>query len=393
MQSDSHAIFWLFLFALLTPGAVAQDWPSPGIIARLERISVQLERGEEARALGQLEALSGRVRPGSTDQLLVVRQYLALLLERDRLAEARALLENVVTSDTVQLELRYLYGYVLALTDDLDAADAALDLWREEAGQGTEAGLFLAGLVKFRLGDYDAAADLVTAAVERVDPAPFAWTEVQALAMLQAGRVEAAEQVILAHLVRDPSTASAWRLFAHLAHERDDADEAAARLEVLLATEAAGPDDIRQAVHLLARGGIPERAARLLEAMRSNGSEDFGRNEHVALAALWMSAREHDLAIEELRTAVTLATDTKPSLMLAQLLLQRERPAEALTVLQAARLIDAETDAGQLDWLLGIAAWHVGDFEEARAALLRAERSPRYADEVRPLLRQLASQP
>jgi hypothetical protein len=89
--------------------------------------------------------------------------------------------------------------------------------------------------------------------------------------------------------------------------------------------------------------------------------------------------------------------------MLAQLLLQREQPAEALTVLQAARLIDAgpdpdadadsDRDGGELDWLLGIAAWHVGDLDEARRALLRAQRSPRYASEVRPLLRQLASKP
>ena len=386
---------WLLVLVLFTAplagDAREQRWISPYVSKRLAAYMEDVDDGRTRQALAGFEELASRVRRGSGDHVLVVRQWTAILFELGRHDEARTILADAVEDldEEAAAPLRLALAQVRILDEDFEAADRELRRWLEGAATPSPQGLFLAGYVRFMLERHGEADALIARAMAATDLVPASWIEVRTFALLRDGRPADAEALIAERLAGHPEETRWWRHLARLALDAEDYDAATVRMAILDAATELDVRSVRRLAGLFASSGIPERGARLLERALELDAEPADADDWTSLARLWISAREFEAAEGALLRAAELDESPEALVTLGRLHLHRERYEAALEVLDAALARVEEAPSAETAWYFAVAAWNLGEKERARSALKIASRHPRYAEQSERLLRQL----
>ncbi|TAM13084.1 MAG: DUF1329 domain-containing protein [Nevskiaceae bacterium] len=198
-------------------------------------------------------------------------------------------------------------------------------------------------------------------------PTPVAWLEALAAAQLGIGHVAQAEPTLQRVVAAAPDAPQGWLQLAAVQVKLDQAPQALATLELAarlgyLATSA----QRLELVGVASRAGLPYRAAAILQTDLQAGRVDATHQNWQWLAVLWTQARERALAIAAWRRAIALGGGAALNAQIGALALQQQDYATAATAFAAA----GATPALRLN--LGIAQFHAGDVQAARAAFTQA---------------------
>jgi tetratricopeptide (TPR) repeat protein len=207
------------------------------------------------------------------------------------------------------------------------------------------------------------------------NPAELSWRRALYAAYVGAGQEGEAAKV-LETVVRDqPSAKDDWFRLSALYYKAGNTARAQATLEVASRLGYIADEEQRmQLVGLTAQIGAPYAAGSLMKGWMDAGKLAKSAANLRTLAALWIAAREAQLAIPALNDALRAAPSADLYLQLGQLHLDREEYPRAIEALRQAIALGART--GPAYMTLGIAQYQQADVDAASAAFRAAAQFP-----------------
>ena len=348
-------------------------------------LAEDISRDDEAQS-----ALERVLEVSESDKLGTAHQNLANLhLARGRIDQAEETLRTAIDSledePGQQVELIYQLARLLGRQGDQDGATALLELAAKVKPGEVKPHMILARTRSSR-GDMDGALAAIdkALAIDGTSSKPLlAKAEIliqQGMAQKDEARIAEGAAIVERALADEPTNPDALFVAAKLALGREDG-EAATR-------SARGAIDARpnwaQAHFILgqalaATGNTSGARAEVARAVELDPSLLEARR---ALAALHASLGEHEYAVEQGRIFLRAEPDNvEGRLLVAQSLAKLGRTHEALSE------IPEGEDSAEMSFAKGRLLFAEGEFDEAHAALLRAnEQSPRHPEILRLLL-------
>jgi tetratricopeptide (TPR) repeat protein len=385
---------WLLglVLAALSGFAPAQDTLDRNVHERIIEIQARADGGEVEAAMAELEQLAGSLDNRPLDRAVVLQRLALLQLGEERFADGLATLDRAMERvdglpAALTASLHYVRAQVLIIEERFDEALAALDRWRA-VGEPDEQphGLFLIAYARYRLGEAEAAIDVLEGLADRPDRSD-SWIELLVFLYLDQGDWESARDRLWTELERDPSAPRWWRRLAsaQLGMERLDAGLADLELAEFLAPGERS--DWMRRVRLWALVGAPRVAADLLDEGLDRGRVPADAEHLMLLGRLRAMARQPERAASAWTRAADAGAAAEAFRMLGRMQLDRLEYEAARISLERALTAANPADRPAIEFLLGIVAWRQGDAERARAAMSAAraddalrERSDRWLD-------------
>lgn len=242
---------------------------------------------------------------------------------------------------------------------------------RARVGRWAVAGLLaaFAMVASDRVGAFRDVQTLWTRALERNPAAWIAWNNLGEQALDQ-GRTEDAERLFRSALDRDSTAHEAWNNLGVCLMNRGRAAEAAPAFQRAIELHPAdimAAENLGRSLFLSGQYGDAIRTLRAVVAMPQHGPEP--ELDLAGALARTGSANEAEQICREAKTRYP--TDSRFDLMLANLLLVRGAPAEAVQVLEAAATAGGRRDAFLLD-RLAVTLAAAGRFSDAERVLEEA---------------------
>ena len=363
------------------------------VCEQLQTVQKQLDDGNTAGAIAQLEGLSQRV---DDDGLAfgIVQQYLVnAYLQADQAGRARAAAEQALARQDLapgaRLQLTYSAGRLALIAEDYPAASQRLGEWLAAETHPNGEAYYLLGYANYRIGAFKEAEIHLRNAVA-LGPASEGWYELLLAVLIEQQDHAAAAEFLTQRIGAQPDGAEQWKRLAslYLGIGREEAGLAVmllARRSGLLAAD----EELEHLLRLHRHIGVPERAARLLARWLDEGTLAPSPPRWMTLAELWLEARERSAAKTALAKAAGGAADGRAADLLGRLEFEDENWQAAADAFQQARRHGGVEAAEQSTLLLGIAALRSGQRPLARRVLEEAAAQPTTAKQARYWLQDL----
>jgi tetratricopeptide (TPR) repeat protein len=268
--------------------------------------------------------------------------------------------------------------------NDHRGAAELLDGWLANRANPPAEALYLRAAAAYALGDFAIASSAVERAATIARDAPAAWLELAA--KLRMDRLDFAAAIPwLTRLVEiEPDTKRYWLTLSLAYEQTGDYARSLATMQLAYSAGLLTEDaELRRLADLLLYGGVPLRAAQVLERGLSEKRVAATASAYEKLAAAWFAAGDADRAVEPLETAARLAESGDGYVKLAELEIERRNWRAAVAALNSAHDKGQLADPAQAELLMGIALYGQKEFAAAREKLEAAARSEEHAEVAR----------
>lgn len=382
----------VLILALLLwlPLAEAQQGLSPRVAQRLMVIMDQAADRPE-RALEDLQAVLESRRMSPADKGYIAYERAALLIQLERVDQARSELDSYLDNDEVEFlpRLRLLLAQLLLMDDEPEQALQHLEIWLSAAEQPRPSELSLVGYTYLQLERFSEAAGILERAIGSTETPQPQWSELLAYAYTRTGRTDDAIALLESIIAEQPSQARWWRQLASIYLLIEDIPKGTAGLVVAGQFEDMVYEDKRRLAGLFTTLNMPADAAVIFSQAidrRRQAEPDWDSFEdQMLLGEMWMLARELETAVASFQRAAELEESGEPGLKIAQLYLQWERYADAREALLQAIEAYGESTPSQVNYLLAITEINLGNLQQASDVLMRLRDDPDYAERAQRL--------
>lgn len=344
---------------------------------RLEAVDAAVAKGDHETALEGLLELRDADQLNDHERALVHQKYGGIYAEQRNYGEAvkafRTALALDALPDAATRTIQYNLGQLYAITEQHALAVELLETWAkgEKKGPPRDIQLMLANAL-MELRQFERALIYVQALAADLK-APDETLMLMELAIHVELDHEDKVLDFLTRLVEQFPKPKYWLQLANAYSQREDNRRAVAVLELmhrqgLLKTS----EEVMRLAQHYAYMGLPLRSAVLLDKEVAAGRVEPTVTNLEFLANSWIEAREPDKAIEVLSQAASKADNGVLALRLGQLLVQKERWADAASALRMALGKGGIRDVGSANLALGNALYELGQRSAARGAFGKA---------------------
>lgn len=213
------------------------------------------------------------------------------------------------------------------------------------------------------------ALEQVDLALAKTDEPQEQWLQLKLALHFELAQFADSAETLLKLIAIAPAKEQNWRQLSGVLMQIEEQEEA---LAVLAIAERQGflnnERDLKNLANLYLMLEIPYKAGALLQAGLGNSVVAATAENYEFLSEAWITANEWKHAELALQQAASLADDGKLWQRLAQVRMEREDWSGAREALEQA-LVAGVADAGETNYLLGVAAYSAGDTQAAMSAL------------------------
>lgn len=327
-------------------------------------------------ALAKLEELLTTVKEDSLDKALTLQMLGYAEMSAERFADAVVHLKQSLALNKLPENVKYNVGYMVA---QLHAAqgefDEALEFaaeWFETLEEPTAAQMMFMANIYAQTRRYEEAIPYAEMAIASTEEPRESWYQLITAAYFELNQFEKAARSLQRMIVEWPDKAGYWEQLASVYVVLEDEAKALATLKIAWLEKALDKEaSVKSMVQLAVARGIPEHAARLIEAGFER--ELLPRDEDYLdmLANAWVNAREYAKAITTFTELAEMTGTGDPMLRVANIYIEEGRWDQAQQALQAA--IDSELEEPGKAWLmLGIAFAEQDRYSDSFKALRKS---------------------
>ncbi len=327
-------------------------------------------------AIAELELLLSEVNTDSLDQALTLQMLGYAEMSAERFEVAIGHLRASLALDKLPESVKYNVGYMVAqLYAALGQFDEALDFaaqWFASLEEPKASQMMFMANIYAQTKRYKEAIPYAERAINKSDQPAESWYQLITSAYFEIEDFPKASRWLQKLIEGWPEKGGYWEQLASIYVLLENEAMALSTLRVawlqgVLEREAS----IKSMVQLAAARGIPDHAARMIEA--AFAAELLPQDETFVrlLANAWVSAKENDLAIAAFQRLAEMEQDGQALVRVANLHLEMGRWQSAEQELKKAIDLGLE-DAGSAYLLLGIVLAEQDKYKDSFAALRRA---------------------
>ena len=327
-------------------------------------------------AVAVLTALLNDVQADTLDQALTLQMLGYAEMSAERFDQAITHLKRSLALNKLPEKVKYNVGYMVAqlhaAQNDFDAALAFAAEWFETLEAPSPAQLMFMANIYAQTQRHEQAVPYAERALAAAENPRESWFQLLTAAYFELGRYQKAAATLQRMLRLWPDKPGYWEQLASVYLMLEDEGQALATLRVawLSGTLEKG-SSIRSMVQLAVARGVPEHAARMVDAAFQDDLLVPDEDNLGLLANAWVAARETDSAIAAFTRLAELAKDGAPLVRAANLHIEAGRWAKAEQALRDALDLGME-NPGNAWLLLAIACAEQEKFGEGFAALRKA---------------------
>lgn len=381
-----RAILMAVCLALSLP-ALSQEEVSSWVGQRIMRIK-DYHAEQPQQALEALQELERSRALSDADRGYVVGEVAGLLIQMERAAEAKQLLQEVLTGrpDDYLPALRLMLAQLLLVEGEIEAALPLLESWAAQVEEPRYSELNLLAYGYLQSEQYDKAVPVIERITGFTELVTDQWYELLAFSYVQTGREEDAIVLLDEMIGANPDNARWWRQLGNIFLLLEDYAAGAASLAITAAYEELSLQEARRLASLYSVLGMPADGAKVFKAAIDRNPDLSDYEDRMLLGELLVLAREVDAAIGIFQQASELVMHGEAALKIGQLHLQWERFEQARDALLIAAARDEEQASDQIWYLLAITQINLDNPAAAGDALNRINPDGAYAERAANLL-------
>ena len=327
-------------------------------------------------AVAKLEALLDNVKADTLDQALTLQMLGYAEMSAERFDRAITHLKRSLALNKLPEKVKYNVGYMVAqlhaAQGEFDDALAFAAEWFETLADPSPQQMMFMANIYAQTERYDKAVPYAERALAAAEKPREAWHQLLTAAYFELGRYEQAAATLQRMLKVWPDKSGYWEQLASVYLVLEDERRALATLRIAWLKRALDKaSSIRSMVQLAVARGVPEHAARMVEAAFEEGLLAADEDNLDLLANAWVAAREYDPAIAAFTRLADLKASGAPLVRAANLHIEAGRWESAEQTLREA--LELGLDKPGSAWLLlAIACAEQDKFSEGTAALRKA---------------------
>ncbi len=327
-------------------------------------------------AIVVLKTLLGDVKADTLDEALTLQMLGYAEMSAERFDQAITHLKRSLALDKLPEKVKYNVGYMVAqlhaAQSEFDEALAFAAEWFKTLDDPLPPQMMFMANIYAQTQRYGEAVPYAERALAEADKPREAWHQLLTAAYFELGRYEQAAATLQRMLRLWPDKSGYWEQLASVYLVLEDESRALATLRIAWLTGALDKaSSIRSMVQLAVARGVPEHAARLVEAALEENLLAADEDNLDLLANAWVAAREYDEAIAAFVQLAELEASGTPLVRAANLHIEAGRWGRAEQALREA--LEAGLDKPGNAWLLlAIACAEQEKFGEGTAALRKA---------------------
>ena len=327
-------------------------------------------------AVAKLEALLENVKADTLDQALTLQMLGYAEMSAERFDRAITHLKRSLALNKLPEKVKYNVGYMVAqlhaAQNEFDEALAFAAEWFETLADPSPQQMMFMANIYAQTERYDQAVPYAERALAAAEKPREAWHQLLTAAYFELGRYEQAAATLQRMLNLWPDKSGYWEQLASVYLVLEDERRALATLRIAWLKGALDKaSSIRSMVQLAVARGVPEHAARMVEAAFEEGLLAADEANLDLLANAWVAAREYDPAIAAFTRLASLKASGAPLVRAANLHIEAGRWESAEQTLRDA-LNHGLDKPGNAWLLLAIACAEQEKFSEGFAALRKA---------------------
>jgi len=343
---------------------------------KLTEAQEQMGANDINGALATLEELLTNVKEDSLDKALTLQMLGYAEMSAERFSDAVVHLKQSLALNKLPENVKYNVGYMVA---QLHAAqgefDEALEFaaeWFETLEEPTAAQMMFMANIYAQTKRYEEAIPYAEMAIASTEEPRESWYQLITAAYFELKQFEKAARSLQRMLAQWPEKAGYWEQLASVYVVLEDEAKALATLKIAWLEKVLDKEaSVKSMVQLAVARGIPEHAARLIEAGFERGLLPRDEDYLDMLANAWVSAREYEQAIATFTELAEMTGTGDPMLRVANMHIEEGRWDRAQQALQAA--IDSQLEEPGKAWLmLGIAFAEQDLYSDSFKALRKA---------------------
>ena len=343
---------------------------------RLTEAQVLMASNDVEGAVAKLKALLDDVKADTLDQGLTLQMLGYAEMSAERFDQAIMHLKRSLALDKLPEKVKYNVGYMVAqlhaAQNEFDAALAFAAEWFETLEDPSPPQMMFMANIYAQTQRYEEAIPYAERALAEAEKPRENWYQLLTAAYFELGRYHQAAATLQRMLRLWPDKSGYWEQLASVYLVLEDEGRALATLRIAWLNGALDKaSSIRSMVQLAVARGVPEHAARMLEAAFEEGLLTLDERNLDLLANAWVAAREYDHAIAAFTRLAGLRANGAPLVRAANLHIEAGRWANAEQALRNA--LEQGLDKPGNAWLLlAIACAEQEKFSEGFAALRKA---------------------
>ena len=369
-------LFLLFCFLLAGQVMAADRVVSEYVYNQLTRAHELIEKNRHEQALQRLQ----KIRPAETrryEQALVQQTYGYLYAAREEYGLAIEAFEKClalsVLPQTARKNTLYNLAQLQLASADVTRAIATLEQWFKLETQPTPQAHVLAGTAYAQVKRYTEAINHLQQAIATGSEVHETWYRQLLAVYYDAARYKPAARLLEQMTQQFPQRKAYWLQLSSVYRRLQDDARSLAVLELayqqgLLTSEK----ELTELVHYYLYMDMPYQAGKLLDKALREGAVSSTSQHWRLLTDTWLHAKETQYAVSAMQRATELAQDAESNLRLAQLAFQAEDWSLVIHAVDRAFQIGGLPDPGQPRLLKGMAHYHRGDYQAARAVFEQA---------------------
>ena len=343
---------------------------------RLTEAQDSMASNDVEGAVAKLKALLDDVKADTLDQALTLQMLGYAEMSAERFDQAIMHLKRSLALDKLPEKVKYNVGYMVAqlhaAQNEFDAALSFAAEWFETLEDPSPPQMMFMANIYAQTQRYEEAVPYAERALAEAEKPRETWFQLLTAAYFELGRYQSAAATLQRMLQLWPDKSGYWEQLASVYLLLEDEGRALATLRIAWLTGALDKaTSIRSMVQLAVARGVPEHAARMVEAAFEENLLAPDADNLDLLANAWVAAREYDNAIAAFTRMASLEGNGAPLVRAANLHIEAGRWASAEQTLRHA--LDQGLDKPGNAWLLlAIACAEQEKFGEGFAALRKA---------------------
>ncbi|MEM9624104.1 MAG: tetratricopeptide repeat protein [Pseudomonadota bacterium] len=366
----------IVLWTLLLAYPAAADSVTTKTYNKLTEAQELMGEEDIAGAITILEELRGSVKEDSLDKALTLQMLGYARMSEEKFADAVVLLKQSLALDKLPEQVKYNVGYMVAqLHAALGEFDQALDFaaeWFTTLEDPTPSQMMFMANIYAQTKRYEEAIPYAEMAVAGATEPKESWYQLLTAAHFELKQYNEAATTLQRIIAQWPEQSSYWEQLASVYVVLEDEPRALATLKIAwLQGRLEKSSSIKSMVQLAVARGIPEQAARLIEAAFEADLLERDADHVKLLANAWVSAREYQPAVIAFSELAELEDSGEPLLRVANLHIEQGRWDQAEDTLRTA-IDKGLPEPGKAWLLLGISLAEQQSYKESFAALRKA---------------------
>ncbi len=385
------------LAAALAMSTAAYAQNGEGVSERIRTLLLSVQEMMDANhyqeATERLQGLLARKSLNNYERAVVLQNLgYAHASSEDYTGAVRAFEQSLALNafgDAAARNLRYNLAQLYLTTEEYAKGVELLSAWMAKAEQIRPDTYTLLANGYYALKQYQRVLETLRDATARIEQPEKAWYSLQLAAYYELQRYAEAARLLEKAVEKFPDEKDFWRQLAAIYQQLEQYDEAVSTL--VLAHDMGlldGADMVRLA-RLYRFIGAPQRAAAVLVEEMKNGSVETNLENETLLAESWQQARELKKAAQTFARAASLGANGELFIRQGKVLMEMDDWPSAVSAFQQGIVKGDVKDLADAYFLLGVARYEMGAYDDAKKTFTHALRFPTVKDRSGQWLKQV----